>query len=124
MRFGEAPKRFRIDRISRAGDDVRIAARVEGLWFSAAVSILASADELKAAAMALADLESSGAGHYHWQLTEGSLDLMFAMAKKGELHVTVRMRSAPDYLDEVSALFELAQADLPRLRSEIFALAE
>ena len=124
MQFDDAAKRLRLRRISRINDQIRLMARLDGLWFSAAVTMLVADDEIRNAASALAKLEVERAGHFHWHLAEGSLDIIFAMAKKDELHATVRLRSEPDYLDQLSVLFVLPQAELTRLQTELLNLAK
>lgn len=124
MQFLEASKQLKLQRISRTDEQVRLAARLDAVWLSAAVSMMASEDEIRNAAAGLSKLAEEKAGHFHWLLDNGSLEIMFAMAKKDELHATVRLRSEPDFLDQVTILFVLSQAELPRLQIELLNLAK
>jgi hypothetical protein len=92
-------------------------------YFGATVEMSVEPGETWAGAASLNELYELGAGHVEWRAKDGALRLLFVMAKKGELHITVQVTAEPDFVDELTCLIEASQDELPRIASELRALS-
>jgi hypothetical protein len=84
-------------------------------WLSARVAEPLPAAEIAALARSLRELQREDAGHIVFRSHSGAVELTFVMAKRGELHLSVRLQSAPEYLDEVRLFLNLRRDDLPMI---------
>lgn len=79
--------------------------------------------EMEAWAEGLRQLHRDAAGAHVFRARLGWLQATIAMAKKGELHVSLLLQSGPDYLDEVRMFLNLEQSALPSIADEVAELA-
>jgi hypothetical protein len=96
---------------------VRVTAQTP--WLRAELDERLEREELSALAAALRKLHADMAGAHVFQTRQNWLELTIAMAKRGDLHVSIRLQSAPDYLNEVRLFLNLAQGQLPTLAERI-----
>ncbi|MGV3615108.1 MAG: WapI family immunity protein [Fimbriimonas sp.] len=111
-----------IERIGDAAGDVKAVARSH--WFEVVISERLELGELVSFSQGLRELHAAMAGAYVFRSLTGWLEITFAMAKREELHVSIRLQSAPDYLNEVRLFINLAQSDLPRIADGVEELAD
>ena len=100
-------------RLSRLAESVVVEAG--GDWFSARTDVPYEPGEMATVAAALSELDAARAGAYRFVPMANWGEIVFAMAKKGELHISVRLQSAPDYLNEVRLFLNLRQDALPSI---------
>jgi|GEM_PF-2738725 len=97
----------------RQGEAVEIIA--ETPWLRAWVISQLSEDEVRDWAYALEQLQIDGFGSHSFHAREGWGELTFVMGKRGHLHLSLRLQSAPDFLDEVRLFMNLEQSELPEI---------
>jgi hypothetical protein len=61
------------------------------------------------------ELFHQGHGSATLQTESGSVTITLVIAKKGELHVSLRLQQPPDFQPEVRLFFNLMQTDLPQI---------
>jgi hypothetical protein len=111
---------FTIERIGGADPDaLDVKATARSHWFEVVISERLERGELAQLAAGLRDLHTKMAGAYIFRSLTGWIEITFAMAKRGELHVSIRLQSAPDYLNEVRLFINLAQSDLPGIADRV-----
>lgn len=81
-------------------------------WARAEIELDLGRDEPLRWAERLADLSEEGAGAATIRSYSGQFQATFAMAKKDELHVSVILQDAPDYLNEFRLFLNLPQSSL------------
>lgn len=95
------------------GPTARVEARTG--WLSAGFDAPVDEDEPRLWAADLATLLAAGAGAATLRPRHGWMETTFAMAKKDELHVSVHLQNAPDYLHEVRLFLNLRQSELAEI---------
>lgn len=103
--------------LRRAGDRVRVSASTG--WCTAAFEERLTDEEIQDLADRLQTLAAEGAGSFTFEAFYNWLRLTFAMAKKDELHVSVTLQSAPDYLNELRLFLNLPQNSLPAIAESV-----
>ena len=91
-------------------------------WFESRLDFPISLAEIEALDRELARLEIDLAGSFTWRAEANVLEMTFVMAKRGDLNLSVRLQSPPDYLQEVRMFLDLKQADLPFIRQGLRTL--
>lgn len=81
-------------------------------WARADIEFDIGRDEPRRWAERLADLAEEGAGAATVRSYSGQFQATFAMAKKDELHVSIILQDAPDYLNEFRLFLNLPQSSL------------
>lgn len=109
---------FEIERRS-AG---RVSVRARTHWLTARFEETLDEDEATGLAERLSALAEAGAGVAELRPLAGWAELTFVMAKRERLHVSVRLQSAPDYLNEVRLFLDVPQEDLPAIVDALRAL--
>lgn len=118
MELRAGPSRFALERV---GDAFRVGA--ETAWFRASFEEHLDAEEIGAWAAGLRQLHSDQSSAHIFRAHRSWLQVTIAMGKKGELHVSILLQNAPDYLDEVRMFLNLDQRDLPTIADQIADLA-
>ena len=100
-------------------------AQAETNWFKGTVSTAFFPNELEAFVVGLKKLHEDCAGAYRFESTdEKAIELTFAMGKRGDLAITLRLQNRPDFLNELRVTVNVDQSYLPGIIAQTYTLLE
>lgn len=93
--------------------------QAETAWCRAAIPLSLGMDEVVRFAHGLRSLHDEGSGAFLWSNEAGEVRIEIVMAKRGEVHWSVRLQAPPDYLHELRMVFVGRQEGLVRLADSL-----
>lgn len=93
-------------------------------WFKGGFEAEFHTKEIAAVIHELERLHVELAGGYRFQAYEGTVDMTFAMGKRGDIAVSVRLQYSPDYLHELRIVINIDQSYLPGIIDGFRSLLE
>lgn len=93
----------------------KVQVEIRTAWLFGRLTDRLRKEESENLAESLHALAEAAAGSTTFRAQENWLEATFAMAKKDELHLSLRLQSAPDYLNELRLFLDVPQSRLPEI---------
>jgi hypothetical protein len=102
-----------------SGGDLLVHVVAQTRWFRVDFHEYFVEGELEEWEAGIRRLHRDMAGSYTFRAMHNWLQVTYAMGKKGELHISILLQNAPDYLNEVRLFLNLDQSYLPEMANRI-----
>lgn len=116
---------FSLARLGPMPEDwVRIQVEVGCRWFRGHFETAFLASEIEGLALGLEDLHRDQAGSFEHDAYDGDMHITFAMGKRDDLAISLRLNSQPEFLHELRLFLNVEQSALPDIVNQVRSLNE